>query len=120
MESFVNSESYYSTLFHELIHSTGHSSRLNRKEVMEMKENIYESYSIEELTAELGACYLKSDAGIFTDEIGDSAAYIQSWLSKLMNDKRFIVYASAQAQRAVEFILDISLEYEPGKEVANA
>jgi antirestriction protein ArdC len=95
MESFVNSESYYGTLFHELIHSTGHASRLNRKEVTEMKGITSEPYSIEELTAELGACYLKSDAGIFTEADDNSAAYIQSWLSVLMNDKRFIVYASA-------------------------
>jgi antirestriction protein ArdC len=120
MESFINSESYYGTLFHELIHSTGHSSRLNRKEVTEMKGITSEPYSIEELTAELGACYLKSDAGIFTDDASDSAAYIQSWLLKLRNDKRFIVYASAQAQRVVEFILGIKVETEPVKEVAHA
>lgn len=119
MESFVDSESYYGTLFHELVHSTGHASRLNRKEVTQMKGITSEPYSIEELTAELGACYLKSDAGIFTADVGNNAAYIQSWLSKLKNDKRFIVYASAHAQRAVEFILNIEIATEPVKEVVH-
>jgi len=85
-----------------------------------MKGITSEPYSIEELTAELGACYLKSDAGILIEDVDNSAAYIQSWLSKLRNDKRFIVYASAHAQRAVEFILKIQIEREPVKEVVHA
>jgi antirestriction protein ArdC len=62
-------------------------------------------YSIEELTAEIGACYLKSFTGIAADRYYNNAAYIQGWLKKLRNDKKFIVYASAQAQKASDFIL---------------
>lgn len=78
-----------------------------------------EPYSQEELTAEIGACYLMSHAGILTSDISNTAAYIQSWIEKLRNDKRFIVYASAQAQRAVEYILNLELVTKPEKEVVS-
>ena len=106
MDTFVSSEKYYTTLFHELVHSTGHSSRLNRKEVMSKDAFGSEQYSIEELTAEIGASYLSSHTGIVLDDFADNAAYISGWLDVLKKDKRFIIYASAQAQRATEFILD--------------
>jgi antirestriction protein ArdC len=108
LDTFVNSEKYYVTLFHELIHSTGHSSRLNRKEVMSKDKFGSEQYSIEELTAEIGASYLSSLTGIVLDDFADNAAYIRGWLDVLRNDKRFIIYASAQAQRAAEFILNLT------------
>ena len=113
MDTFVSSETYYATLFHELVHSTGHTSRLNRKEVMSKDAFGSEPYSIEELTAEIGASYLSSHAGIVLDDFADNAAYISGWLDVLKNDKRFIIYASAQAQRATEFILN-----QPQKEPA--
>ena len=109
IKSFKDSASYYGALFHELVHSTGHANRLNRKEVMDSKPYGSESYSIEELTAEIGACYLKSHAGIAM-EVENSAAYIQGWLERLKNDKRFIVYASVQAQKAVDYILNTQPE----------
>jgi antirestriction protein ArdC len=65
-----------------------------------------EQYSIEELTAEIGASYLSSHTGIVLDDFADNAAYIKSWLEVLKNDHRFIVFASYQAQKAVEFILN--------------
>ena len=106
LESFDSSESYYSVLFHELTHSTGHSSRLNRPEVMGDKYFGSEMYSREELTAEIGACFLKSLAG-FKESVGDeNTAYIKSWLKVLKNDSRFVVLASAQAQRAVDYIMN--------------
>lgn len=103
--TFENSEAYYGTLFHELTHSTGHSSRLNRKELMDNSSFGSDRYSLEELTAEIGASYLSSYAGIMLDDFANSAAYVEGWLKVLKNDRKFIVYASAQAQRAVEFIL---------------
>ena len=106
-KTFVNSESYYGALFHELVHSSGHINRLSRKELTDMKGFGSESYSIEELTAEMGACYLKSYAGIPIENLENSAAYIHGWLTKLKKDKKFIVYASAQAQKATDFILNI-------------
>ena len=108
MDTFVSSEKYYTTLFHELVHSTGHTRRLNRKEVMSKDTFGSEQYSIEELTAEIGASYLSSHTGIVLDEFADNAAYISGWLDVLKKDKRFIVYACAQAQRAAEFILNTS------------
>lgn len=105
METFDSSEAYYGTLFHELVHSTGHSARLNRKEITEMDSFGTESYSMEELTAEIGASYLSSHAGIVIDDFARNASYIEGWLKVLRSDRRFIVYASAQAQRAVDYIL---------------
>jgi len=105
--SFTSSESYYCTLFHEMIHSTGHQSRLNRKEVTEPQLFGSHSYSIEELTAEIGACYLNSIAGIINKEFDNSVAYIQGWIDALKNDKRLLIYASGQAQRATDYILKV-------------
>ena len=105
--SFDSLTSYYSTLFHELIHSTGHQSRLNRKEVVEPNKFGSELYSIEELTAEIGACYLNSISGIAITQFDNSVAYIKGWIDKLQNDKRLIVYASGQAQRATDYILNV-------------
>lgn len=105
-KSFKNIEAYYSTLFHELVHSTGAEKRLSRKTITEMNEFGSEPYSIEELIAELGSAYLNSFTGILDKEIENSVAYIQGWLAKLKGDKRFIVSASGQAQRAVDLILN--------------
>jgi len=111
MQVFESSHAYYATLFHELIHSTGHASRLNRKEIVEHAEFGSESYSMEELTAEIGACYLTSYAGISLKELSsNSVAYIQGWIRRLKGDKKFVVYASAHAQRSVDFILNIRHE----------
>lgn len=107
METFESSEEYYSTLFHELVHSTGHNERLNRKELLESKGMRSNDYAAEELTAEMGASYLKSYAGIPIEQLENNAAYIQGWLERLRNDKRFIVHASAQAQKAIDYILNI-------------
>ncbi|HZY38139.1 MAG TPA: zincin-like metallopeptidase domain-containing protein [Mucilaginibacter sp.] len=114
--SFVTPESYYCALFHELVHSTGHQSRLNRKEIVEPNKFGSEPYSIEELTAEIGACYLNSVSGIINKEFDNSMAYIQGWIKALKNDKRMIVYASGQAQRATDYILSI-LSYEKSEEM---
>ncbi|MBK8609381.1 MAG: DUF1738 domain-containing protein [Chitinophagaceae bacterium] len=104
-KSFKTIEAYYSTFFHELVHSTGAEKRLCRKTITEMAEFGSEPYSIEELIAEMGAAYLNSYTGILDKEMGNSVAYIQGWLEKLKNDKRFIISASGQAQKAVDLIL---------------
>ena len=112
METFNKSEDFYGVLFHELVHSTGHGERLNRKELLESKGMRSEKYAIEELTAEMGASYLKSYAGIPIKQLENNASYIQSWLVHLKNDKKFIVHSSAQAQKATDFILNVSPEME--------
>lgn len=106
MLRFNDSESYYTTLFHEMIHSTGHESRLKRKSLMEMAEFGSPTYSFEELVAEIGSCYLCSHAGIDQRELKNSAAYIQGWLTQLKSNYVYIVLASSQAQRAADYILN--------------
>ena len=69
IETFDKSEDYYGTLFHELVHSTGHGERLNRKELLESKGMRTDKYAIEELTAEMGASYLKAYAGIPIEQL---------------------------------------------------
>jgi len=108
-KSFKSIEAYYSVLFHELVHSTGSEKRLGRKSITEMNEFGSEPYSIEELIAELGSAYLCSFTGILDKGIQNSAAYINGWLDKLKNDKRFIVQASGHAQRAVDCILNVTV-----------
>jgi len=95
---------YYSTLFHELTHSTGHVSRLNR---LSKEANFgSELYSKEELIAELGAAFLVNHVGLETDgSFRNSAGYIQSWLKALKDDKRLIVSAAGKADHAAALIL---------------
>lgn len=103
-EQFQSVAEYYGTLFHELTHSTGHKNRLNRiKATAHFGDN---EYSQEELVAEIGSAALLNQSGIETARsLRNSAAYIQSWLKALKNDKRMIVHASGQAAKAVNFIL---------------
>ncbi len=112
IEHFLDDDSYYQTLFHELIHSTGHESRLNRKEIVNPEKFASENYAIEELTAQIGMCYLMSEAGVGEMHFDNSVAYIQTWLRRLRNDKRLIVYASSQAQKATDFILNVKEKHE--------
>ena len=108
-EQFRNSEEYYSTLFHELTHSTGHPSRLNR-----VNGNVNfgdENYSEEELVAEIGSASILSSLGIETeDSFTNSAAYIGNWLSALKNDKKMIVKAASKAEKAVRMIFGIQID----------
>ena len=106
--SFTSIEGYYSTLFHELVHSTGHEKRLNRPGINKMHEFGSEEYSLEELVAELGACFLVNETGILNSEIENSAAYIQGWLSKLKNDKLLIVHLASHSQKSVDFITSVN------------
>jgi len=115
--SFTTVNTFYSTLFHELIHSTGHASRLGRKSITEMHEFGGEEYSKEELIAEIGSCYLSNFAGILQKNICASASYIDGWLKQLKNDKRFIVFAASQAQRAADYILNVQPQEKEEAEV---
>ncbi|MED4456166.1 zincin-like metallopeptidase domain-containing protein [Metabacillus fastidiosus] len=111
MKHFPKLEEYYSTFFHELIHSTGHKSRLNRDGIIGITHFGSETYSKEELVAELGAQMLCSIAGIHNEPVIDnSASYIKSWLGKLKDDKTLLVKAGGQAQKAADYILGIKFE----------
>jgi antirestriction protein ArdC len=107
---------YYGTLFHELIHSTGHQKRLNRKEVTENPAFATEMYSLEELVAEMGSYYLKSHTGVHVEKMGNSLAYINSWLEVFKGNTRFVIKAASKAQAAVEYILRSGKESEEEQE----
>lgn len=97
-------ESYYSTLLHELTHWTGHPARLKR----DLQNRFGEAaYAMEELVAELGAAFLCADLGITLEPRPDHAAYIQSWLSVLKQDKRAIFTAASQASAASDYLLTL-------------
>ena len=104
-ERFDRAEGYYATLFHELVHATGHESRLNRVTLTEKAGFGSNPYCKEELIAEMGAAFLCGQAEIAERTIDNSAAYLNGWLEQLRNDKTLIVQAAAQAQKAADFIL---------------
>ena len=110
IKDFPKVEEYYSTLFHEMVHSTGHKDRLNREGVTGQIAFGSETYSKEELVAELGASMLCGVARIDNSTLENSASYIASWLKKLKEDKRLLVTAGGQAQKAVDMILGVTWE----------
>ena len=106
MGQFKTVEEYYSTLWHEAIHSTGHTSRLNRFSAgQEQAAFGSENYSKEELIAEIGSAMLCCYCGI-EKTIENSASYIASWLKVLKNDNNFVIQASSKAQKAYDYILN--------------
>ena len=105
--AFNSAEEYYSTLFHELTHSTGHTKRLGRDGIEKLNTFGSESYSKEELIAEMGAAMLCGIAGIERKTLSNSAAYLQSWINVLKSDSRMVVQAAAQAQKAADYIVGV-------------
>ena len=108
MEQFKDANEYYSTAFHESVHSTMKETRCNRAEDRKGKLVAFGSneYSKEELVAEIGSANLMNILGIESDKsFRNSTAYIQNWLSVLRNDVKFIVSASSKAEKAVDYIL---------------
>lgn len=106
IEQFTDSAEYYSTAFHEAAHSTGHASRLNREGVQGIAAFGSDTYSKEELTAELSAASILHTLGLETSgSFTNSAAYIQNWLKALRNDKHLLVSASTRAEKAVALII---------------
>ncbi len=101
-ECFRSPEAYYATLAHELTHWTKHPKRLDRE--FGRKKWGDEGYAREELVAELGAAFLCADLGLTPEAGTDHAAYIQSWLKVLKNDKRAVFSAAAYAQKAADFL----------------
>jgi len=110
--SFEALELYYSILFHELTHSTGHAARLNRATLVDAVRFGDTNYSKEELVAEMGAAFLCGVAGIENRTLDNSAGYVQGWLKKLSNDTRLLVQAASQAQRAADYILGLESQAE--------
>lgn len=111
-EQYDNVNEFYSTLFHEMVHSTGHKDRLGRLDANAKLASFgSEDYSKEELIAEIGSAFLMNHVGIETSKtFKNSAAYIQSWLKVLKDDNRFIVSASSKAEKAMKYILGVKEE----------
>ncbi len=105
-EQFHDEGEYFSTAFHEAVHSTGHKSRLNRFK-REHDGDYKEDYAFEELVAELGAAFLCCDAGISQSEQPrpDHAAYLGHWLKVLKDDPKAIVRAASRADKAAKLVL---------------
>ena len=103
-ELFKSPADYYDTAFHDLIHSTGHKSRLGRPSIMKVTHFGDDDYSREELVAEIGAAFLCAMTGIERTTIKNNAAYIQNWLGKLRNDGTIVIHAASQAQKGVDYI----------------
>ena len=115
-ETFTGDGEYYSTLFHESVHATGHKSRLDREEMGKGTFGSHE-YSKEELTAEMGAAILAAHCGI-ESTMQNSVSYLAHWLSKLQNEPTWLVSAAGKAQKAVDSILGVTSTLEGAGEGA--
>ena len=106
MNQFEKLAEFYSCLFHELGHSTGHESRLNRKGITELNGFGSHEYSKEELVAEFTATFLCGVAGIERQTLDNSAAYIRGWTERLkdQNNRKWVVWPAGQAQRAADYV----------------
>ena len=106
MDQYDTAEEYYSTLFHELTHSTGAEGRCGR----DIKKSVSfgsEEYSREELVAEIGSAMMLNYIGIEAQStFKNSVAYLQCWLRALKNDPKMIVYAAGKAEKAVRYMLN--------------
>ena len=105
-ELFISAEEEAATETHELVHSVGHEKRLGREGICEAAPFGSPVYSKEELCAELGAAYLCAEAGISNVVIANQAAYCSGWLVRLRDDRKLLIHAAAQAQKAADFILN--------------
>lgn len=106
---FDSQAEFYHTLYHELIHASGHESRLKREGVTNPVRFGSERYSEEELVAELGAAFLSNEAGILSQIVFEnSAAYLQAWISKLQDDHKLILSAASKAQKGADLVLGIT------------
>lgn len=119
--TFDSADEFYSTAFHELVHSTGHPSRTDRfaREKWAPVGKDVHAYGREELVAEMGAAFLCGETGILPATIDNSAAYLRSWIKTIREDPRAVVVAGGAAQRAVDYILgrryDDTAEAEPSE-----
>ena len=105
---FVSEQALFAVFAHELVHSTGHKSRLARTFGERFGDP---DYAKEELVAELGAAMLCANFGIDSG-IEDHAGYLADWLTILKSDKRFIFKASSAAAKAVALLMGDNEETE--------
>ena len=118
LESFDDSQHYYATSAHEHIHWTKAKSRLDREDFGRKRWGD-EGYAMEELVAELGACFVCADLGIAND-LDHSASYLDNWMKVMKADKKAIFTASSYAQKAADFLAAFStpVTVEPEMETA--
>lgn len=111
--TFFNDHQFYSTLYHELVHSTGHTKRLGRHEKIKDHKFGSQDYSQEELVAEMGAAYLCGLTDMGQQTLENNVAYIKSWIRTFKNDSKVLIMAAAQAQKAVDYIIQSLPENQP-------
>ena len=111
--AFGSEAGFNSTLLHELVHWTGHESRLAASFGLFGDER----YAFEELRAEIGSYYLNGTLGLSND-LKNHASYVESWLTLLKKDKHALPRALRLAGQAEEFVLGrvLEKEREPGVE----
>ena len=107
-DDFEGAGEYYLTLFHELGHSTGHKSRLDREGITDMVAFGDPVYSREELVAEFTAAFLAGQVGTLGATVENSAAYIAGWRKALTDDPKAVVWAAGRAQKAADLILGVA------------
>lgn len=112
ISQYNESEEFYSTYFHELIHSTGHWNRLGRFSETESNTFGSDPYSKEELVAELGSAFLRGYYGILEESKENSAAYLEAWIGRLRKDNNLIIHAASAAQKAYDLYLGLKEETE--------
>lgn len=115
-DQFTSPEAYYSTLLHELGHSTGHKDRLDRQQLNTFGS---EEYAKEELVAELASAFTSIETGVKFDD-ANHAAYVGSWLQALKNDKNEIFRAAKHAGQAADFLIEHSIEPKQEVEINKA
>ena len=102
IEQFSYVQAYYTTFFHELIHSSGSKKRLDRVMGKSFGDK---DYAFEELIAELGSAFICGTIGLESKPREDHAQYLASWLRELKNDNKFIIQAASKAQKAADYAL---------------
>ena len=108
MRTFRDGQSYYAVLSHEMTHWTRHETRLNRD--FGRKRFGDSGYAMEELVAEIGAAFLCADLGITPETREDHAAYIETWLTVLKDDKRAVFTAASHAQKAADYLHSLQVQ----------
>jgi antirestriction protein ArdC len=106
IEQFTSEIGYGETKAHELIHSTGHSSRLAR---FDDKTNPHEAYAREELVAEIGAAIVLQRLG-YEPEMQRMADYVKGWASRIKDDPNLLIGAANRADKAANMVLGIEQE----------
>ncbi len=104
--AFSATEGYYSTIMHELVHWSGHKTRLNRVGISkDVQEGSYK-YAYEELIAEIGSAYLCAELGIQGEMRHEG--YVLAWIRILENDPNSIFRASAEAWQATCYLMELA------------